>query len=330
MNTRQKYLMAMTITTAAGLLLAQQAPDSNATPPVAQSADSTAALVKDTADSSAAPALDSTRHAAVSSPATVKDSGKPVEPVLLIKSKKDTVILITDEHNIQKILKNVSSSVKKSRVQGYGGGGGFSSRIVSFDLQPAVDMIARGYPRSNLSFTTLKEGYQPFLMTGGLGYGGLGQGIRIGGGGYGGSSKYISNKFREQNATTDSSVVIDVSVSFGGMLIEKTIVKNNWNYYFGSFIGGGSLKMHPEVISASSVFSETWKQENTKSDIEAGFMSMEFHGGFTYTIVPWMHIGGDFNGLFYYSPSGFEQPWSTSFYGAAPGIGFRVIFGNIG
>ena len=34
-------------------------------------------------------------------------------------------------------------------------------------------------------------------------------------------------------------------------------------------------------------------------------MSTEVHGGATYTIVPWLHIGGDFNALFYYSSSGF-------------------------
>jgi hypothetical protein len=332
MNTRQKYLMAMTITAAAGLLLAQQSPDSSATPTAAQSADSTASLVSDTVDSNAVPVLDSARQAADSSPAPATNKGKPMEPVLLIKSKRDTVILITDDHNIKKILQNMSSSVKKSRVQGYGGAGGFSNRLVAINMNPVVDLVNTDGKLEGISFPTLKNDYRMLTMSGGLGYGGLGNGIRIGGGGYGGSCKYVSAPFPKNGTAPDSKVSLKVSFGYGGLLIEKARVKDNWNMYLGSFIGGGAVGIQKitSPVGKTSAFSDSWTDPANGEQATAAFMATEFHGGATYTIVPWMHIGGDFNALFYYSSSGFGLATSSSFMGINPGIGFRVIFGNIG
>lgn len=325
MNTRQKYLMAMTITAAAGLLLAQQAPDSSATPPASQSSDSSSTLLKDTTASSAAPGQASTS-------ATVKNSVKPVEPVLLIKSNKDTVILITDDHNIKKILQNVTSSVKKSRVQGYGGAGGFSNRLVAVNMKPVVDLVNTDGKLQGISFPTLKNDFRMLTMSGGLGYGGLGNGIRIGGGGYGGSCKYVSSPYPKNGTAPDSNVTLKVSFGFGGLLIEKARVKDNWNMYLGSFIGGGAMDIQKitSPVGKTSAFSDSWTDPTNGEKATAAFMSTEVHGGATYTIVPWLHIGGDFNALFYYSSSGFGLATSNSFYGVTPGIGFRVIFGNIG
>lgn len=329
MNTRQKYLMIMTIAAASGLLLAQQELDSNATPPAAQSADSTAMFVSDTAESTAVQTVQSTAALA-----TTKDSGKPVEPVLLIKSKNDTVIVITDQHNLQKILKNVSSTVKKSRVQGFGGAGGFSNRIVAFNMGPVFDLVSTDSKLKGISFPTIKNDFRMMSMSGGLGYGGLGSGIRIGGGGYGGSlGNYPSEPFLAMpEDTTNSVLTLKATLGFGGLLIEKAIVKDNWNIYLGSFIGGGAIEVQKVIAyeGESTAFSDSWPDSKSGEHATAGFMSTELHGGATYTIVPWMHIGGDFNALFYYATSGFGVATSSSFWGITPGIGFRVIFGNIG
>jgi hypothetical protein len=329
MNTRQKYLMTMTITAAAGLLLAQPVPDSGVTDSITQSSDSTATLDSDPAQPDTVQTVQSTAESA-----TARDNGKPAEPVLLIKSKNDTVIVITDQNNIQKILQNVSNTVKKSRVQGYGGAGGFSNRLVAFNMGPVFDLVRTDSKLKGISFPTIKNDFRLMSMSGGLGYGGLGGGIRIGGGGYGGSlGNYPSEPFLAKPGDTANSVLtLKATMGFGGLLIEKAIVKDNWNVYLGSFIGGGAIEVQKVIAyeGESTAFSDSWPDSKSGEQASAGFMSTEIHGGATYTIVPWMHIGGDFNVLFYYATSGFGVATSSSFMGITPGIGFRVIFGNIG
>lgn len=268
--------------------------------------------------------------AAVSDSATARTAPeKPKEPVLLIKTKRDTVIMIADENEVHKILHTLSTNVKKSRLQGYGGAGGFSRRIVAFDMEPVVDLMRYDTKLAGITFPSLKGGFSPLNMNGGLGYGGLGHGIRIGGGGYGGSRKYVSQPFKRTPASPDSTMSLMMEVSFGGLLVEKALVKENWNVYMGSFIGAGGINIE-KTTSPTSNASAFSSSGGTNERATAGFMSMEFHGGATYTIVPWMHIGGDCNALCYFSANGFELAAGNSIYGIAPGFGFRIIFGNIG
>jgi hypothetical protein len=331
MIANRNYLIALTITAVAGIIFAEQGSDTVQPPQTSEKIDSATITAHDTSAQSATPApVAAAKASAASSDST--DSAKSPEPILLIKSKKDTVIVITDEHNIHKIFQNVSCSVKKSRIQGYGGAGGFSNRLVAFNMDPVVDLVHMDAKLQGISFPSLKKGYKPLTMSGGLGYGGLGNGIRIGGGGYGGSCKYVSTPFPRNGTTPDSTVSLKVNIGYGGLLIEKALVKENWNIYLGSFIGGGGVEIRKVTspVGKSSAFSDAWTDPTSGERARAAFMSTELHGGATYTIVPWMHIGGDVNALFSYSTSGFDLATSNSFSGFTPGIGFRVIFGNIG
>ncbi|MBN2035340.1 MAG: hypothetical protein JW768_01230 [Chitinispirillaceae bacterium] len=250
------------------------------------------------------------------------NSAKAGEPMLLLRTQKDTVLLITNESEVHKLLSKVKRNVKKSRAQGYGGAGGFSHRVVAFDMEPVADLIRESYPA--VSFPTLDNGFTMLHMSGGMGYAGLGNGIRIGGGGYGGSMKFVS---RPYNETRDTAMTIKMDISYGGLLIEKAIVSGNWNTYLGSFIGGGSIELQ-KAIGKASAFSSGLNEPNELSN--AHLMSIEFHGGATYTIVPWMHVGGDISIMSYFANNGFEWSSGGSFYGITPGIGIRVVFGNIG
>ncbi|MBN1128102.1 MAG: hypothetical protein JXA71_03905 [Chitinispirillaceae bacterium] len=329
MNSRQKYLMTLTICAAAGLLSAQQAQDSLKTTDYTQAVDRS-----ETAPTFGDSSLTESKSAAAPASDTADNRLRPPDPVLLIKSKKDTVIVITDDHHIQKILQNMSNTVKKSRVQGYGGAGGFSNRLVAVTMDPVVDLVNTDGKLKGILFPTLEGRYKMLAMSGGLGYAGLGNGIRIGGGGYGGSCKYVSTAFAASDTTPDSllNVTLKVSLGYGGLLIEKALVKENWNIYLGAFIGAGAVEVQKitSPIGKTSAFSDAWTDPKNGERATAAFMSTELHGGATYTLVPWMHIGGDFNALFYYSSSGFGQATSNSFFGITPGIGIRVIFGNIG
>jgi hypothetical protein len=268
------------------------------------------------------PGGDSIRSAKADTNGVKEKTEKAGEPMLLLRTKKDTVLLISNESEVHKLLSNVTANVKKSRAQGYGGAGGFSHRVVAFDMGPVADLIGESYPA--ITFPTLKNGFTVLPMSGGMGYAGLGNGIRIGGGGYKGSMKFVS---RPYNETLDTAMTVKMGVGYGGLLIEKAFVRDNWNTYLGGFIGGGSIELQ-KAIGPASAFSSGLSEPDELTG--AHLMSIEFHGGATYTIVPWMHVGGDFTIMSYFANNGFEWSSGGSFYGIMPGIGIRVVFGNIG
>lgn len=258
-----------------------------------------------------------------------RDTMRIVTPMIQFKTQKDTVLLITDKDEIGRIVSSISSKVKKSRIQGYGGAGGFGPRIAAFNMDPIVDIVRNS---DGIIFPTLGGGYTVIAMNGGLGYGGLGNGIRIGGGGWGGSRKYTSRPFkRVANAAQDSVAEVTAEIGYGGFLIEKAFVRENWNIIVGGMVGGGGLSanivLKPEKgASAFSFNSDTFG----KADQSAGLGTFELHGGATCTVAPWLHVGGDASMLFYSSINGFAASTTGTFYGVMPSIGFRIIFGNLG
>lgn len=257
------------------------------------------------------------------------DTMRIVTPVIQLKAQKDTVLLITDKDEIGKIVSTISGKVRKSRIQGYGGAGGFGPRIAVFDMSPIIELARNN---DGIIFPTLNGDFTPVIMGGGLGYGGLGNGIRIGGGGWGGSRKYTSRPFRRAaGATQDSIAEVTAEVSYGGFMIEKAFVKDNWNILVGGMVGGGGLSANIVLKPAKggSAFSFN-TSDLEKPDQSADLGIFELHGGATYTVASWLHIGGDASMMLYSSINGFAASNSGTFYGAMPSIGFRIIFGNLG
>lgn len=74
------------------------------------------------------------------------------------------------------------------------------------------------------------------------------------------------------------------------------------------------------------------RKENADDDerAEAPFGGIGLHGGFTYTMLPWMHLGADAQAMFLASVNGFPGPGNNGFVMLSPGLRVRIVFGNLG
>jgi hypothetical protein len=84
---------------------------------------------------------------------------------------------------------------------------------------------------------------------------------------------------------------------------------------------------------AASVFDLSEKIEDQYQGIGAAFLLAELHGGFTYTFLPWLHLGVDVGVPAFISSNGFRQSSrgiTDSFYTVNPMGRLRLLFGNLG
>lgn len=293
----------------------------------------------DTLTQKATPALEDTAEvmdhstAAADTAAPFRDSVKTEtakEPALLIQTKKDTVFMIADDE-FKEIVANAHEKLKKSRQQGYGGAGGWTPGFMVINLRPINDMINREDVFNSVTFPGLKHNYRPISTGGGMGYGGIGNGVRIGGGGFGGEMQVRSDPYDRTGSGSDSVSVLRIRYGYGGFLIEKAIVKENLNLMTGGMIAFGSVRVSYESYDEenSSAFSSDHGFDG-ENKAEADIVGLELHTGFTYTLTSWMHLGGDVNAFVGYSADGFEGAGNMGFMAMYPGVKFRIIFGNLG
>lgn len=240
---------------------------------------------------------------------------------------RDTVQVLTKE-GMNAFLKGIRGRKRNGRDRGYGGGIGINSGVYAINMSPVHDLLnlmSYNSPTENIAIP-VDRGYHPFLLMGGVGYGAVGNGLRIGGGGFGGSASY-STVFR------DSTYTVEVQANFGGLLIEKAYVDKSLNWFFGGMAGGGSIQVTPSVspdiftvVSTKSVF--------TYNMLNAHILLLELHTGFTYSMISWFHIGGGLSTPLFFSPSGFKTPSDRSitdgFITFNPALQVRIILGNIG
>lgn len=208
----------------------------------------------------------------------------------------------------------------------WGGAGGLSYRAAAFDMTPVVDLVKTDPKLAGIIFPSLQRGHQVIDVTGGFGYRCLENGIRIGAAWSGGSTKHVG-----RGSAADSAVSLEVYAGSGGLFIEKVVVRQHWNIHLGSIIGGGYVSLRKKDISYGTVFSISNDRVSGNGEYTiARLMSLELHGGATYSVFPWMHIGGDVSAMPYYSFRGFRQSINSGFSGIQPGFGMRLAFGNRG
>jgi hypothetical protein len=268
--------------------------------------------------------IDTSRHQALPiDTAATADSSNPGRYRQTLRAIKDSVLVLT-RRGTSDLLQSFSGQKRTSRERGYGGGLGFSMGAYAIDVRPVNELIAANPQLSGIGFD-INPSFEIFVLTGGLGYGGLGNGIRIGGGGYGGSRSFTQ-------IFHDTTWVLQLGVGWGGVLVEKAFVRDKMNYFVGGMFGGGRLTLSQSFRSGGLFDVQNFDQHS--GSVNAGFLMLEGHGGFTYSVLSWLHIGIDVSAPAFYSPGGFKSPGdisiTNSFFSVNPGVKVRLIFGNIG
>ncbi len=241
----------------------------------------------------------------------------------------DDTLLVLSKSTVDDILTGFDERRRSSRERGYGGGLGAVPGLYGVDMKPVRKLVENAPELQRRGFD-IDRNNELMLLMGGMGYGGVGNGVRIGGGGRGGSISY-SNP-----GEGDTIWILDVGVGFGGVLVEKAFVAGRMNFFFGGMVGAGSITVteHYTVGSGFSIMDEFEKDENQVGEAKAAFMLLEFHGGFTYTLLSWLHIGVDLSGPFFISTSGFKSAadfgLTDGFTTFNPGGRLRLILGNLG
>lgn len=253
-----------------------------------------------------------------------------VEASEVSRTPKDTVELLSKE-GTRAFLESFGRK-RSSRERGYGGGIGAMPGMFVMNMRPVhqlLDVITSSSDFRDLTFP-LNSNLQGFFMMGITGYGALGNGLRVGGSFQSGSRSYST---RENNST----YTVDVRTSFGGFLMEKAAVTGPMNWFVGGMAGGAVIDVNPSITDASDILSSNFLDSDTEKEynqLSAPALLLELHGGFTYTMVSWFHVGGELSTPLYFSPSGFKTSAGRSvtngFLTVNPGFRIRIILGNIG
>ncbi len=222
-----------------------------------------------------------------------------------------------------------TEKVSKSRAQGFGGGVMIQPMVIGLNMKPVDNFVLQNRSLRSFVFPDINSHYNPLLVMGAFAYGGVGNGMRIGFGGWSGNANYEGER---ANGSNDSIMTLTLQVSYGGMLVEKALLHKNLNIVIGGVIGGGKYSLFRSIKPANA-FNDlgSWKDFDSEADeAKAAFAGLEIHTGFTATIFPWMHLGMDLNSLFSFSVSGFRGVGGSGFSTANPGVRIRIVLGNLG
>jgi hypothetical protein len=144
----------------------------------------------------------------------------------------------------------------------------------------------------------------------------------------------------------DSVIQLHNVLIHGGLLIERSFsFLENCNFYAGGLLGGGVLMSIAEERPAADAFNrvvfndydeeEDDDYDKRKCDCDtlssrvavAPLWVFDLHGGMTYSLTNWMHVGFDVSSTMYYSSTGFSYR-QGSFISVNPGFAIRLTFGN--
>ncbi len=273
---------------------------------------------------------------AAPSAATAADSGQPgsseapprpgitTKDIVVVKENLDTVFIF-DKSVFRHVARDWRNNIDIFRQRGYGIAGSTTHGANAIFMRPVEELTDNDPYLSNKKFNFSKFGFEPFLMSGGSGVVGLGEGFRLGGGGVSGERKFSSNRFNG-----DSILILNTKVSYGGFLVEKCFINGRWNFSAGGMIGAGSLKV------AISEQTNTWFDVDEVDDIDedwnsekAAFLLLEPHFSFSYTFLYFFHVGASLTVPAFMSLEKFNA-YTDDFLTVNPGLHVKLIFGNLG
>lgn len=234
-----------------------------------------------------------------------------------------TMLAINKFKKFQAVLE---SSISKARMQGYGGGIIMQPMILGLRTKPVHKLVKHDLQLKQFVFQDLTDHkYQPLLVNGVYLYGGVGNGVRVGFGGWRGECFFGSNV-----TPTDSIMTLSVQTSFGGLMLEKAFIYKKLNIITGGVIGGGSIKVTKSYQDADVFGGAYWNEDlNNGAEAKARLVGLELHAGMTISLLPWWHLGMDLNSNFLLSVNGFGGTVNT-FGTVNPGLRLRVVLGNLG
>jgi hypothetical protein len=235
---------------------------------------------------------------------------------------KDTVYVMEKWHH--HAFWKEEGARKLWREKGYGVGGGFTPAVIGVNTRPLKEIINEMEITKGRTFNLNSYNCEAVYASGGMGYIGVGNGVRIGGGGLSGERFFASDR-----VTPDTALSLRLKVQYGGFLIEKSVVHRNANFIAGGYIGGGTMTVSARFNQAAGFTPIQQFDARQYNSVTANFFLTEIHGGVTYTVLPWFHIGADASLPVFYSAEGF-QGYASSFVTVNPVFRARIIVGNLG
>lgn len=242
----------------------------------------------------------------------------------------------------RKIPSAVESEVEVPYDQSIGGSGVFEIGLTRLDLDPIKKIVKGDLDKGGFDFDE-----NTFATVGLIGYTGQKRnGMRIGLGAWAGYNSLYSDEWTVRandslirlgsDTLVDSIIQLHLIFAHAGLVVERSFkVLENLNLYAGGMIGGGAMVAIEDRKLANGAFNKVNNNSNWESDTcdyenrvaWAPLWAFDIHGGFTYSLTKWFHLGLDGSTLFYYSSGGFQSKYGN-FWTVNPGIKIRFVFGT--
>lgn len=250
-------------------------------------------------------------------------------------AKVDTAADSISLDRVERLLNRVNDRMHRTDPQGFGGSGGIYGGAAYVDMRPIRDLISRDVQingtKSILNGAGMERAFgsrEVFGMIGGIGIGGVGNGVRIGGAGINGEQDFAVIR-------GDSLFRLETELSYGGLIIAKQFGFDRHNLTIAGLFGGGSwdVNIYAERSDGSSGLkpggSSDWDEnDNASMTGSANFFVTDLSVNYTYSILRWMHIGADLGGFLQHSGKGFNG--TDGFTTVNPVGRVRILFGRLG
>lgn len=247
-----------------------------------------------------------------------------------------------------------------------GGAGAIGVGVMSLDLDPLKKVVEKDLQREGFQFDDNRFMTVSFLgysgprrngfRIGGTGTFGYNTLYSNSWKGVVKDSEYVA---AHPDSLMDSVVQLHNIIAYGGLVLEKSFnLPANISLFVGGMIGAGALVSIADYKMADDAFMD-FRQHDDEYDDDDGKVTItddkivvdnkngdqdtvnhpedkvavaplwafDLHGGVTYTLTNWMHIGLDASVTAFYSSTGFsfrQGHFST----VNPGVKLRLIFGN--
>lgn len=243
------------------------------------------------------------------------------EQITIIRETPETVYVTKKVTSTSLNANKIENKAKSGRERGIGFSGGFYNGLGMINLNPVKDYLSNPRVFSKYSFNISNVGYELFPISGGTFYAGIGNGIRIGFSSMNGERNFSSNSI------SDTMINLKTEVHYNTFLLEKCIIDDKFNYLVGACLGTGQMSVEYESIRNPSVFYSSVNYGS--AEITSQFGCFEIHGGATYTVLPFVHIGGEISLPTFISYEGFPFD-ANEYFTVNPVIKLKVVFGNLG